>query len=966
MQKHKKKILGVVVLVIIAVVFFGVRSVLDSVRTADVSKTETSAKTTDGASCNNNEEMNEHYTPSVSWDPENKVATITVQNGSFRVSSVSGVNYNDDGNSYSIDPMSILTTNPMESGVVTPNNPMKLSYQNSSGDVILHFIMTETDDKCLAYDEASTNSEGQKVGTYEFDMTLQFKKQGETPKKTNSNYNGICAVFRTGQGYNAADFTVKDSNGNENVVVSKEIFDKYNYAAVNSEGKAKYEELIPYCFQADNVNFNYTKSQVASMISTAIEIWQATELVGNASSSQPSKDFMDAFNEAKKNALALKHDYSNKLVDGPYGTEVDETFGLTCDWQKKATGTKGDAYYVNKDYYYAKEKEVTNVEYTYNYTSHNVVKVNGGSCTRECEEAVVVEYGPPVASKAGLCFEYKVRVTSRVVCTSSLKLTPPTTPSICTPTPYCNQVSGLTHQGGPNEDFEQCIQECDGGEYSEACSNKCYNEVYGEDDDSSIDPLAIRYGDDSIVRKVANVFPGYSGEYDWENGAIVWRGTGYGRWYKEFEDTRTRNDHGAYGVFSGFKKRIYSSGNVCQDNCYWSGCGKNTYLNEEDAASDSLKNLNTYNQAISQCDAAASCTTKTGVFTISVDYTDGEGKKVTKSFPLESSKVDNATLPSLGSGQNKSQSGTEIFIPDTNPNGYAGCYENGSARNWYQAEWSFPGTWINNKTGEISYQDKTGNNAWHYKEDKFCIPLDARSVNTIWWEWSEVNDKCYTGDIEDTIEYNIHATTRDFGYFGWNFDIECFYGLRNETCDLDEKGCCKDCVPGEADCPKPDDDTPETTNLRDYTFRIVDTTELFPKAEKSTDNNNASISSVGRQPGYNWTLGMTDDDTSILTSLNAKNSSYHVDPLALINTIQDRGDSIYGNDKYIDYQLVLDKETLAKIRDFNNDKEYTEYTGDTKVVNGVTVYYSKLLTELGSGVVRERGEIGVNNEGEGE
>ena len=141
---------------------------------------------------------------------------------------------------------------------------------------------------------------------------------------------------------------------------------------------------------------------------------------------------------------------------------------------------------------------------------------------------------------------------------------------------------------------------------------------------------------------------------------------------------------------------------------------------------------------------------------------------------------------------------------------------------------------------------------------------------------------------------------------------------------------------------------------------------MFPKAEKSTDNNNASISSVGRQPGYNWTLGMTDDDTSILTSLNAKNSSYHVDPLALINTIQDRGDSIYGNDKYIDYQLVLDKETLAKIRDFNNDKEYTEYTGDTKVVNGVTVYYSKLLTELGSGVVRERGEIGVNNEGEGE
>ena len=76
---------------------------------------------------------------------------------------------------------------------------------------------------------------------------------------------------------------------------------------------------------------------------------------------------------------------------------------------------------------------------------------------------------------------------------------------------------------------------------------------------------------------------------------------------------------------------------------------------------------------------------------------------------------------------------------------------------------------------------RQGNNAWHVQKDKFCVPLDAKSVNTTWWQWSQVNKNCYTGDIGDTIDYNIHASTTDFGYFGWNFDFECFYALRNEV-----------------------------------------------------------------------------------------------------------------------------------------------------------------------------------------
>ena len=963
MEKHKKMLKrALLVIVFVFVAFFGVRSVMSfATDTSDTSSSgierrETTAeKTTDGEQCGSAEEMNGHYNPRVTFDTNARTATITVSNGSFRVTSVSD--------------QSLLLDNPMTMGNLTSNSPLVIHYGNVSGDVVLHFVLAETDDKCLSYDEAQVlEGQDKKFGTYEFDMTLQLAAQRDTPKKTNENYNGICAAFRNGTGYD----TYKDVLSSAGV--NQKEFETYNYAAVSDAGKRRYEQLLSYCFTANQVNFNYTEAQVASMINSSIDIWRKEESSGAVGDTPVSGDFMEAFNDAKEKALALGHDYSSRVTDGSLD---DSRFGMVCDWQKKATGTTGDDYYVNKDYYYAKEEDAENVSYNYHYTGADentygeTETVSGGSCKRVCEESVVAEYGPPVASKAGLCFEYKVKVTSRVVCeTDTSAITPPVQPEICTPIPICNQVSGKEHQGGPNEEFEQCINECDGGKYSASCSNKCYQEVYGED--SIVDPLAIRYGDDSIVQRMfSEEFPGYDGRYQWENGNIVWQGDGYARYYEEFENERTQNDHGTYNVFSGFKKHVYGDGSVCQDNCVWTGCDESQYLNPEDAAEDTVENMKKYNQAISQCQASASCTTKTAYFEISVDYTNGDGNEVTKSFPLESSNVDQATLPSFGSGQDDPRTGTEIFIPDTNPDGYAGCYTDASARNWYQAEWSFPGTWINNKSGAISYMRPSNANAWHYKEDKFCVPLDAKSVNTLWWEWSEVGDTCYPADqISSSIDYNIHASTTDFGFFGWNFDFECFYALRNEVCDISTNGCCtipgdpSDPDPGDPEDPDDPDDPPTSISTRDYAFRIVDTSDMFPEQEDGTDDNVPKIEGVGRQPGYNWTLGMTSEDTSILMSLNDKNPDYKIDPLSLISNIQERRDTIYSDDSYIDYKFILDTETLAKIRQFNKNKKYTDFDGEARTKNGLTVYYSDLWSEIGDAVIT-RGTPGVNNEREG-
>ena len=40
------------------------------------------------------------------------------------------------------------------------------------------------------------------------------------------------------------------------------------------------------------------------------------------------------------------------------------------------------------------------------------------------------------------------------------------------------------------------------------------------------------------------------------------------------------------------RKNDYGNGNHCEDNCYWSGCSQNSYLNEDDAADDTVNNLN--------------------------------------------------------------------------------------------------------------------------------------------------------------------------------------------------------------------------------------------------------------------------------------------------------------------------------------------------------------------------------------
>ena len=424
---------------------------------------------------------------------------------------------------------------------------------------------------------------------------------------------------------------------------------------------------------------------------------------------------------------------------------------------------EGENYYLNKKYLYGSSTEtLTFGNYKFHYSPGSVTEGSAITCDVTCEEAVEVEYGPPVASKAGMCFEYKVRVTSRTSCNmSKAPEKVPSDCSYCNPSPQCVSANGAVWlQGGPNEEFDACVRACDGGKYTKSCSNKCYKKVYGTTANAKV---SYRFMDDTYGTKLS-----YTGSmsdclelnpigcYSKQNGEIIWtagsspsRG-GEGRWYAEHPGGKYHN--GEYALDGqGFWRHVYSNGTICHDSCSWVGCEGNVYINPGMAAKDYAANMELYNEAVKSCKTRATCITTTAEFTITADYIKGN-TDVSINFPYDSQK-DTITHTTSGVNDTSSNKNSTLlpkevaednasmmtssapYVSIAANNGLLGCYKKGDSReNLYRSTWSFPGTWINLKTGEISFTPKnTDNTSWKEREDKFCIPNDAQSVNADWW-----------------------------------------------------------------------------------------------------------------------------------------------------------------------------------------------------------------------------------------
>ena len=780
-----------------------------------------------------------------------------------------------------------------------------------------------------------------------------------TMKTTNPHRaaGGICTNFING---------VYDTNQfNSTTVIKKDDFEKYNYAAVSQEGKQYYSELIPYCFNTRvNKNHVYDDKKLTEMIGDAISIWKqySTPVSGGTAS------FNETFNAIKNAAIAAGKTTGTLTAPVPKGTALS--------YETKCATTQTER--ASQNYYSAQITDSQTVEYTYNYAPGDVEKVTKTVCDRVCEEAVKVEYGPPVASKAGLCFEYTVKVESYVKCSADVK--PDSKPNTYNgnyawPEGACMSTDGIMRshvRAGPTEDFDRCVKNCDGGKYTQSCSLKCYKQVYKDNKNLKLSYANIANNGISKINYTLDqcLSDNPDGCYIRSGGDIYWRedpntydrysSDSLARYYSEPGTEGTSLSGKTYGTSynyiadeNGFKRALYNSGVLCTDICWWYGnsVARGTYLNPGSGVADDAKNIELYNSAVSACKAAATCSKKTATFTIAVKYDTKDGDEpytVHKVYYPYTSNSQHKTNPSEGSNE------YNALAKDTFTDGigfkndsstiidYDGCYASSDNNRWYLTEWGFPGTYINNKTGEISFSTPDDLSGWYLENKKFCIPLNAKTVNANWWTWKIVNNgvgtaPAVTAKSGTSDGYNIEAIAKDFGYFGWDLTTKCFYAINNQPGGRGGTGGTPD----------------EVEETAGYIIRAVDRGNLFP-------NSGMNVTEAQRREiGFNW--------TSKATILSQKNNKYKINPEELKESIEANADSIYAEEP--DYEFTLSPSDLTSIRRYNKKYNYTEWLGDTSSINGVMSYQSNLFRIVGEepnvlagDAIKKIGTPGVNNE----
>lgn len=734
-----------------------------------------------------------------------------------------------------------------------------------------------------------------------------------------------------------------------------------NYRSRWSNNKAM-REAVPYCF-TEYVSIQYSYNDVSSWVNDAERL----------------------YNLQQHGSSAIVQDPSYKNVD-----DVENTEKLVCDA------------FSNNNY-----------ETMHKYSHMQTNTVN--NCTTTCKEEVEVNFSDPVATQAGLCFQYLIEIKSKVTCDSIYTAPMPSRPGVCVPTAFCEySASSTSDKGGPSEDFDECVNQCDGGEYTQKCIDSCYTKVYGKDNTDTVTQTAFGEVGNSILTFDLNstMFDGtdnakllangcidpknapYSqaadlynqhqrdpgGYYEIVNGRTVWKKdnnsacpSDIGQYYFRSVDATLNTMHELRGDYSqGAGNKTYRANgegilyrylrnnheDVCTDDCTWiNNCSSNTVLTEYLAEQQYQQALAEYNSKKAACESGtAVCSNETTDYKIVVDNIDtntsnGDDKEdFTSSQKLNSTNVTGA-FPDM------------VILTD-------GSCEDGQSDPWnYHNIITFPGTWVNNKTGQTVHSMDPGHEDFYtYVGNEYCTKLNSVPINTAWYDW-KVNQNGDQGALTDSrknqisnnIDMNINGHIDNYGYFGWDFDVSCFYaiGSPEESCPPTD--------PNFPDCegtPTPDDPVPDPDGpggdpgdspVNEYEFRSVALDNVFPS---STDEE--------REIGFNWTCAAT----------NLENTDYLIQPVTVMNNIQALGDSIYDGEEYLDYHVRLTPETMRKVRNYNDDYDsYTEPTSDNsnevltagnKKTAGITVYRSYLLHKvLNSNELLRSGVIGCNNEENG-
>lgn len=590
-----------------------------------------------------------------------------------------------------------------------------------------------------------------------------------------------------------------------------------------------------------------------------------------------------------------------------------------------------------------------------------------------CTEEMTVMYDDPKAVNAGGGFSYTTIIQLTRTCTPLQIRTPAKKPKC----EYSADCMGKGHTGGPGagptEEFDECINTCDGGKYSQKCIDSCYSEVYGD-----TDVKTVSFSDQTGLGKLT-----YESKNE-QNGITKVSMTGsYIRncSYLGRTDLTPRPISSCYvlgGNGNGCKKKTPDAGcPTCQtehgvDVYYCDGCGgsnpqkysnsavqcyevfvstKNCIPNpEEDYYKQVQQARNEYQALVARMKEYTERDYKeekvyTGVYDNQLD------KQV--EFGENQQPITDVSVTSTTSGD------TNKMISTTTQTGEYAVTTDMLTYTWKQYTTTRKQTvhltqsYVSNTanqnlgTGTI-YQKKTMDCVRNDKNNLLCqkyydggykyyTDLFTPTIND-WrnWPYYNVNNKDYTIQTfhaKGKKYENIDVDLREFGSWNqWSLDIDCIYGLYQNFCpDCDPKTK----IPPVKDC---DPDKDICSGGVQYIYREIHLDDEFPN---------------DRDPRWNWTGTLTNrnENGKKLATGAARASAvsyrgYNIDPYALTAHIEKNGYKIYDvktDSSEVDYEFTLTGRNLKNIRQYNKQVDDFNRDGEKNYLDYDTSCYTKTI-----------------------
>lgn len=649
------------------------------------------------------------------------------------------------------------------------------------------------------------------------------------------------------------------------------------------------------------------------------------------------------------------------------------------------------------------EKNVQTYTYTSKLSSAGYEGEFGTYWDALCTETVTVTFDTPKAlSAAGAAFTYPSTITVSRQCTPYQVIAP----QFKTQCKYTVECWGgpANHTGepgaGPNDEFDSCIMQCDGGSYTQNCIDSCYSSVYeNQATDSLITSFNFFAENYTSTEKTASisgcsssnigkVWPGKtrlplsSCSYDTGN---IHSGGG------NCTDTTCTSTHGVtYTYYDTCNATGNISGTACYEvftssplpNCIevfnrggtWYVGNTNTPYTDAYAIQEYEKLIAQSNLEYSKLQAAMQ-QFKDNENSIDVAIKDsytGEthGPESGYEAVIKYSYVDKATGEQsyLTAEEYKQKTGTDPTLgtavtygsPQTIQyanHGQGADYQSITIQG-YEVNKSYeiilPEMYVSNvNIGDYKYGLTTNDEKSGYTNggNKYYTHILSPGINDVlvWDNYTTVSDL----QREHTITNNIKVT---YSLGTWNqiqnSTIDCFYGIPDNSTFTPEPECTgENCY----NQPCGPNDICDNNGLI-YVWRTIDLYDMFPA--------NETLDGGERQPRWNWSLAAID----------VTNQRYPVNPDKVIENIESKGDTIYGNEEELDYAIQLTRENIRNLRSYNaTHGSYTDFEDMTCTydeIKGISVCTSSLLPAQGGSseymTMIAKGLSGCNNqEGKG-